>query len=66
MITKECIGCEYNTKHGCDRCVVNGGCGMNDRVASDYLKEGETCQYKREGKPNDLPYQNYLINAWGS
>lgn len=66
MQTKVCIGCEYSETWGCNCCVQNGGCGMNDKVASDYLKEGEECQYRKEGKPNNLPYQDKLSNAWGS
>jgi hypothetical protein len=66
MRTEQCNGCVYDLGHECDRCVSVGMCGSSDRTARDYLREGETCKYRREGVAKRLDYNNRLTNAWGS
>lgn len=66
MRTEQCNGCVYDLGHECDMCVLVGMCGRNDRTARDYLREGETCKYRREGVVKRLDYNNRLTNAWGS
>lgn len=63
MMTKECKGCRFN-KSWCNRLVVAGGFGMNDRVASDYLREDAACEYKEEGKSTIEKQPN--LNNWAT
>lgn len=54
-----CETCTYCKSWGCNRLVVPGGFGRNDRVARDYMKNGKCSYYKpcedkenkNEGKP---------------
>jgi len=43
-----CEGCYYNKGSWCNRLVVPGGFGRQDRVASDYLT-GDHCDYRKDG-----------------
>ena len=63
MMTEQCRGCRFN-ESWCNRLVVNGGFGMNDRVASDYLHQGEECKYKESGEVKTEPHPN--LNNWAS
>lgn len=64
MMTEKCKGCRFSKGSWCNRLVVSGGFGMNDRVASDYLKRGEECEYREEGETKIEPYPNF--NSWVS
>lgn len=41
---KICMKCRFNKGRWCNRLVVSGGFGMNDRTADDFLKNNQ-CHY---------------------
>ena len=64
MMTEQCKGCRFN-QSWCNRLVVNGGFGNNDRVASDFItKDNPICEYKEEGYVKPTPRPNF--NSWAS
>ena len=48
----------------CNRLVVDGGFGNNDRVASDYIKDN-TCNYYKQGQ-GQKDYSTGSCNSWNS
>ena len=53
MGNKICSKCSYHfwNTGKCNRLVVNGGFGNNDKVAKDYMKDPSKCDYFLEGEP---------------
>ena len=49
MKAEICDGCVFSKSWGCNRLVIPGGFGRNDRVASDYLKANDKqCKYREK------------------
>lgn len=59
-----CNTCCFQQGWRCNRLVVNGGFGSNDRVASDYMKDNH-CDYYKQGQQSQ-PLGDGSCNSWNS
>ena len=61
-----CSTCTYRLGYKCNRLVIAGGFGCNDRLGSDY-KHGNECPYYKEGKGRDDEHiGDGNVNFWNS
>ena len=58
-----CADCKYRYKDSlrCNRLVIPGGFGMNDRLGSDY-KRNNQCPYFERGKDSGVDYKPLNFN----
>lgn len=63
MVNDICNTCCFKTASGCNRLVIAGWYGNNDRLGS-YYKRGNECPYHKEGKPSTR--SSYLSLGYNS